>query len=34
MDKEYYDALVKVCLERAKELVQEAKDLLEKETKI
>ena len=31
MDKEYYDSLVKVRMERAKELLQEAKDLLEKD---
>ena len=31
MEKEYYEALAKVRLERAEELLQEAKDLLEKE---
>lgn len=31
MEKEYYEALAKVRLERAKELLQEAKDLLEKD---
>ena len=31
MDKEYYYSLSKVRFERAKELLQEAKDLLEKE---
>ena len=31
MDKEYYQSLSKVRLERAKELLEEAKDLLDKE---
>lgn len=31
MDKEYYEALARVRLERAKELLEEAKDLLGKE---
>lgn len=30
MDKEYFDALAKVRLDRARELIEEAKDLLEK----
>lgn len=32
MDKEYYDSLAKVRMERAKKLLQEAKDLLEKDS--
>ena len=32
MDKEYYDALAGVRIERAKELLEESKELLEKES--